>query len=225
MHISIIEDETILAEKMRNKLMHQWYFVNIFTSYSQFMTFGTSDSQLYVIDIWLGDWSGFDIIDWLRKKKNSLAPIIITSGYGDTDKIVHWLKIGADDYMVKPCIPDEFVARVEALARRNASKSLIPNTFKNFIYKNITFVPHVQEITQGQEKIFLSRREMRIFELFIRNPKSIISREDIIKQWWEIYDTSIISDSLLNTTLSRIRKKFWDTIIIRSIYSAGYILE
>jgi DNA-binding response OmpR family regulator len=66
---------------------------------------------------------------------------------------------------------------------------------------------------------------MRIFELFIRNPKSIISREDIIKQWWEIYDTSIISDSLLNTTLSRIRKKFWDTIIIRSIYSAGYILE
>jgi DNA-binding response OmpR family regulator len=84
--------------------------------------------------------------------------------------------------MVKPCIPDEFVARVEALTRRNASKSLIPNTFKNFIYKNITFVPHVQEITQGQEKIFLSRREMRIFELFIRNPKSIISREDIIKQ-------------------------------------------
>ncbi len=225
MHVSIIEDEVLLGEKMRTKLINQWYLVSIFTSYRQFMRFWSSESHLYVIDIWLWDGSGFDIIEWLRKKQNSIAPIIITSWYGDTDRIVYGLNIGADDYIVKPCIPDEFIARVDALARRNIINTKIPETLSNFVYKDITFVPHTQEITQWSEKIFLSKKEMLIFELFIRNPKIIISRETIIEKAWSTYNSADIPDTVLNTALSRIRKKFWDTFNLKPVYSFGYILE
>lgn len=224
MHISIIEDEVTLCERMRTKLVNQWYFVSIFTSYKQFMKSWSWESHLYIVDIGLWDGSWFDIITWLRKKQNSKAPIIITSWYGDTDRIVYGLDIGADDYMVKPCIPDEFVARVNSLARRNITDSTKIETLKTLTYKDIIFYPHTQEIIQWNEKIFLSKKELIIFELFIRNPNTIISREAIIAQAWSTYDCAAISDTVLNTTLSRIRKKFCDSFDLKPLYGYGYTL-
>ncbi len=225
MNISVIEDELLLWVNIKTKLENQWYQVRIYTSYRQFMRFWNSSSHLYIIDIWLVDGSWFDIIEWLRKKKNSVAPIIITSGYGDTDRIVYGLNIGADDYMVKPCIPDELVARVDALARRNIVNPKIPETLGNFVYKDITYIPHTQEIWQRTTRIFLSKKEMLIFEIFIRNPKIIISRETIIEKAWSTYNSASIPDTVLNTALSRIRKKFWESVKIKSLYSFWYILE
>lgn len=224
MHITIIEDEINLCEKMRIKLVKQWYIVSAFTSYKHFMKAWTSDSHCYVIDIGLWDWSGFDIITWLRKKQNSKAPIIITSWYGETDKIVYWLDIGADDYMIKPCMPDEFLARINALARRSITNTSDINTLQTFSYKDILYFPLTQEITQWKEKIFLTKKEMMIFDLFIRSPNTIITRETIISQAWWAYDSLAISDTVLNTTLSRIRKKFQDSFDLRPLYGYGYTL-
>lgn len=224
MHITIIEDEINLCEKMRIKLVKQWYIVSAFTSYKHFMKAWTSDSHCYVIDIGLWDWSGFDIITWLRKKQNSKAPIIITSWYGETDKIVYWLDIGADDYMIKPCMPDEFLARIHALARRSITNANDINTLQTFSYKDILYFPLTQEITQWKEKIFLTKKEMMIFDLFIRSPNTIITRETIISQAWWAYDSLAISDTVLNTTLSRIRKKFQDSFDLRPLYGYGYTL-
>ena len=120
---------------------------------------------------------------------------------------MYGLNIGADDYMIKPCIPDEFIARVDALARRSITDPTSTETLKVFIYKNITYFPHTQVVLRGKEKIYLSKKELLIFELFIRSPHSIITREDIIEHAWSIYDSSEISDTVLNTALSRIRKK------------------
>ncbi len=225
MHISIIEDEILLGEKMRIKLINQWYLVTTFASYKEFMTLWNSTSHLYVVDIGLWDGSGFDIINWLRKKQNSKAPIMITSWYGETDKIVYGLNIGADDYMTKPCIPDEFIARVDALARRSVTDISTTDTLKIFSYKDITYFPHTQIVLQWKEKIYLSKKELLIFELFIRNPHSIITREIIIEHAWSTYDSSEISDTVLNTALSRVRKKFWDEFHLNPLYSYGYILE
>lgn len=225
MHISIIEDEITLGEKMRVKLINQWYVVSTYTSYADFMISWNDQSHLYVVDIWLWDGSGFDIIDWLRKKRNSQAPIIITSWYGDTDKIVYGLNIGADDYMVKPCIPDELIARIDALSRRHVTNSTNTKSLKSFIHKNITYFPEKQDIIQWDTKIFLSKREMIIFDLFIRNSHTIISRETIIEKAWGTYDSSIVSDTVFNTTLSRIRKKFSWEFYPKPLYNYGYMLE
>jgi DNA-binding response OmpR family regulator len=82
------------------------------------MRIGDAKSHLYIIDVSLGDGSGFDIITWLRESAQSKSPILIISGYGNSEKVVYGLNIGADDYMVKPLIPEELMARIKALLRR-----------------------------------------------------------------------------------------------------------
>ncbi|USN58365.1 MAG: response regulator transcription factor [Candidatus Peribacteria bacterium] len=120
MKICIIEDEVLLAERIQQKLERNGYNVSMYTSYSSFMNQHSLDADLYIIDIALGDGSGFDIINWLRETKKSIAPVIITSGYNDTERKVYGLDIGADDYLPKPFSPRELLARIRALTRRNS---------------------------------------------------------------------------------------------------------
>lgn len=225
MHISIVEDEIQLWQKMSSKLLSQGYSVSTFTSYSEFMELWNGKSHVYVIDIGLWDGNGFDIIDWLRKIQHSTAPILITSWYWDTERIVYWLNIGADDYMIKPCMPDEFIARINALTRRNIVDKENTETMKSFKYKDIVYFPETQKITQLWKIITLTKRELFIFELFIRNPKNIISRETVIEHGWYWKNSCDISDPVLNTTLSRIRKKFWNSFNMKCLYNFGYVLE
>jgi DNA-binding response OmpR family regulator len=89
MHISIIDDEKILADKILKKLQNNGYAASAFYGYQDFMHHGDATSGLYIIDISLSDGTGFDIIRWLRKNKESRAPIIVISGYGDSQNIVY----------------------------------------------------------------------------------------------------------------------------------------
>ncbi len=224
MHISIVEDEKLLWENMLTKLVNHWYGVTLFSGYKDFMEGGHDRSHLYIIDIWLWDGSGFDIIDWLKRKKQSRAPILITSWYGDTDRIVYGLNIGADDYMVKPCIPDEFLARVNALARRTL-KSKSHLNVGVISYKNMSYNSHTESISIWQKELNLSKKEVLILEVFIRNPNTIVKRETIIDNAWWISMDGFISDTVLNTALSRIRKKIWSGFVIKSLYNFWYTLE
>jgi DNA-binding response OmpR family regulator len=101
------------------------------------MRYGDAKSQLYIIDISLGDGSGFDIIRWLRENANSLSPILIISGYGNSEKIIYGLNIGGDDYIIKPINPEELIARVKALMRRPS----ILISDKILLYKSISYNP------------------------------------------------------------------------------------
>ncbi len=105
------------------------------------MAHGSVSSQLYIVDISLGDGSGFDIIASLRSEEGCRAPILIISGYGDSDKIVYGLNIGADDYLTKLFVPDELIARIRALLRRPID--ITPRIFLR--YKDITHDPSNQE--------------------------------------------------------------------------------
>lgn len=228
MHISIIEDEVQLWKKMSDKLSNNGYIVSNYTSYSEFMELWNDKSNMYIIDIGLWDWSGFDIINWLRKNKYSKAPILITSWYGDTEKIVYWLNIWADDYMIKPCAPDEFMARISALARRNIeikNTHHTPEPILSFKYKDIVYYPDTKKLFLAGKEVWLSRREACIIELFIRNPKSIINRETIVEHGWYWQQSCNINDQSLNTTLSRIRKKLGNSFNMRSLYNFWYILD
>lgn len=134
MKICIIEDEVLLAERIQQKLERNGYNVSLYNSCTDFMNSHSIDADLYIIDIALGDGSGFDIITWLRETKKSIAPVMITSGYNDTERKVYGLDIGADDYLPKPFSPRELLARIRALTRRNseATKTSIIE------YKDIT---------------------------------------------------------------------------------------
>lgn len=221
MHITIIDDEKVLGSKIKKKLESEWYAVSDFYSYRDFMKNGDGNSHLYIVDISLGDGSGFDIIDWLRNAIGTKVPIMIMSWYGDSEKIIYWLNIGADDYLTKPFVPEELIARVKALLRRPLD--ITPK--ENLIFKNIVFNPESRETRVNSNRIYLTPKEIMLVEFFMREQWKIVSREKLITYaWWgnHIWD---VSDNTINVTLSKIRKKIWDDFSLVTMYNHGYILQ
>ncbi len=185
------------------------------------MARGDGNSELYIIDISLGDGTGFDIIHWLRDTKRSGAPIIIASGYGDSEKIIYGLNIGADEFLIKPVIPEELIARVKAMLRRPAN--YIDSTIVK--YNDMEFDLTTKEIRIGKQKIRLSKNESLLFEAFVVNQGKIVSREKILADVWGSHNFTDISDNTINVTLSNVRKKLGGRFKPRAIYNYGYQLD
>ncbi len=221
MHISIVDDEVMLANRMQKKLENEGFAVSVFNSYKEFMRGGDGTSHLYIVDISLWDGSGFDIIEWLRIRAESKSPILIISGYGDSEKIIYGLTLGADDYMVKPLHPDELIARVKSLLRRGVELKM--NT--PIEYKSISYNPERKETHVGGTKVHLTHKESMILEIFIRNPGRVINREDIINTAWWWNQLADVTDNTINVTLSKLRKKIGSDLELKTIYNEWYLLD
>ena len=222
MRITIIDDEKILASKIWKKLQNNWYSINLFHGYQDFMQNGDANSALYIIDISLQDGSGFDIVQWLRKSQNPHVPVIIISGYWDSHKIIYWLDIWADDYLTKPFVPEELLARVKAVLRRPATETIAKKTIK---YKKITYCTETKMAQVGTNSIYFTKNEARILEYFLMNQGHVISRAKLIGEvwWWDGFFE--VTDNTINVTLSKIRKKLWENFALKAVYNQGYILE
>ncbi len=220
MHITLVDDEKILGWKIKKKLEENNFAVSHFTGYDDFMKHYDTSSDLYIIDISLWDGSGFDIIEWLRKKAECKAPIIIMSGFGESEKIIHGLGIGADDYLVKPFLPEELIARIKALLRRPANIIL----HQPLIYKDIMFHPETHEVLVSGVPIHLTHKELMLLMLFLSHKGQVVSRAKLISNVWGGNDMDDVSDNTINVTLSKVRKKIGKDFSIKTIYNLGYIL-
>lgn len=224
MHISIIDDEKVLTSRISKKLKLAGYLVSEFYSYGDFMNQSgyKNPCDLYLIDISLWDGSGFDIVKFLRNKQNILTPIIIMSAFSDAQNKVFWLDIWADDYITKPIIPEELLARVRAKLRRkdhfHHSKSLLS-------YKNITLNLLTREIFFDKQLIELTYKEYLICELFIKNQWVIIERNKLIEYVWWTGDNMYVKDNNINVTLSKLKRKLLWNFPLQVRYNSGYILE
>lgn len=177
-------------------------------------------SQLYIVDISLWDGSGFDIIRWLRKWR-SKAPIIIVSGYGDSENTIYWLNLGADDFLIKPLIPEVLIARVKAILRRPVNyidKTLVT-------YKDITFDTSTKETFTSGVRTPLTHKEALILETFITNQGKIVTRDRLITEVWGGHRLLEVSDNNINVMLSNVRRKLEGKFDPKAIYNFGYILE
>jgi len=222
MNISIIDDEKILADKTCKKLEKHWYSVNVFHSCDDFFNKYIWDSDLYIIDLWLWDGSWFDIIKWLRKEQKSISPIIITSAYADCEKKIYGLDVWADDYMTKPFIPEELLARVKAQLRRNNGWM---NNTKVLTYKNITFETENLIVKVGTKIIPLTSKEIQLIYFFLTHVWKLIPKNKIIYSVWNSSDFSSVSDNTINVTVSKIRKKLGKRFKLKTKVNEGYILE
>lgn len=221
MHITIIEDEKILSKNISKKLIKNWFSTRVFNWYEEFINEKIKYSDLYIIDISLIDWSGFDIIKHIRNDKKIEAPIIITSGYSDPEKKIYGLGIWADDYLTKPFLAEELIARIRALLRR----SYKVNLNSNIKYNNIKYDTNKNILKQNWKPIEITYRELQFVEYMIFNIGKVIKKDEIIYSvWWE-YNEEKISDNNINVVVSKIRKKLGDQFKLKTIKWVWYILE
>lgn len=222
MKVTIIEDDVKLAENIAKKIQKFWYAVSVYNDKESFKSWIKQDSDLYIIDINLksgNEW--FEIIKWLREEKESKKPVLIMSGYNDTDKKVHGLDIWADDYITKPVDPDELLARIRALLRREKEDRSALIKYKTYIFdtKNKYFVEWIDK-----NKHF-TKKEIRLIEFFILNKWKRISKNELITAVWGDYDGLWVTDNTINVTIHNLRKKLWDDFNLDTMVWEWYILR
>ncbi len=216
--ISIVEDEKDLNELVKRYLEKEGYDVRSYLTYDEAQLHtGDNDVALWVLDIMLGDKSGFDLIEEIRHLYPTLPVIFMSARDKEFDRIIG-LEKGSDDYITKPFSPKELVLRVNNVIRRtykDAESHLLADGYD--IDENKRSV-----ISGGGADVELTTKEFDLLLLFVKNRGSAFSREQILERVWET--NYFGSDRVVDDTLRRLRKKMPE-LNIHTIYGFGYRLD
>lgn len=221
MKIVIFEDDIDLWEAIARKLRKIWFWVKVYDNKNTFIIHNHEKNDLYIIDIILKNWTWFEIIKYIREEKKSRTPIIITSWIRDIDKKIYWLNIWADDYLEKPFIPDELIARINALIRRSNNVTL--NSIIK--YKIFNYNTEKHKVYKNKIEIEFQPKEKEIIKFFMMNIWKTIKKQDFIVSIWGEYQANFIKNNTINVPLSTIRKKLWDKFNLKTIHWIWYILK
>ena len=222
MNLLIVEDEVQLADALAEILQRNKYHVDtVYNGEDGLHYASTGIYDCIVLDIMLPILDGISVLRMLRKQKISTPVLLLTAKSDVADKI-NGLDSGADDYLTKPFVTGELLARIRALTRRTGEVAVDGLQFHNLWLDSQNYT-----LSYGQEQIKLSLKEYQIMEIFMSNPKQIVSKEFFIEKIWG-YD--YVGDSVTVTVhINRIREKIEEDSknpkIIETVWGAGYRLN
>lgn len=229
MRILVVDDEKDLVKALKQLLTVEKYTVD--TAYDGETGLDMARGSIYdvlVVDVMLPRISGFELVQTLRNEGN-VTPILLLSARDGIDDRVQGLDSGADDYLIKPFSIKELLARVRALGRRNGD------------------IVGVQMITVGdfsldlmnrtlmfkEDNVTLTHKELQLFELFMRNPGQVLTKDVIFDRIWG-YDSEADSNVVeayihflrkkLNACLKATSQKNQD-IGIQTVRGIGYVFK
>ncbi len=181
--ILIVEDEPGLVLTLSDRLTSEGYGIQTAQDGNTGLDLAVNESfDLIILDIMLPGKNGFDVCAELRSK-GIYTPIIMLTARGQvTDKVVG-LKLGADDYLVKPFEMIELLARIEALLRRAGADSSELKT-ESYQFGNISIDFRKAEVKKNGELIELSAQEYRLLQFFVENRGATLSRQELLDKVW-----------------------------------------
>lgn len=222
MRILVVEDEKALAEALSKLLEKNKFIVDtVFDGESGLDYIKSGVYDLILLDIMLPKKDGVLVLKECRKNGIATPIILLTAKSEISDKVIG-LDCGADDYITKPFVTEELLARVRAVVRRNVDIS-IENEIK---FGDITLNLSSCQIFTERKSIKLSLKEFQIMELFIKNSNNIVTKEKLIEKVW-----GFDSDAEYNNVevyISFLRKKLnylKSNVSIKTSRGLGYYLE
>ncbi len=215
-NIVLVEDEKDLNNLIKMYLEKEGYTVTSYYSGTEALNNIKISSDLWILDIMLGDdISGYDIIKKVREF-NENVPVIFTSARDkDLDKIIG-LELGSDDYITKPYSPKELVLRVNNLIKRVYSKDN-----KKIFYKDYIIDLDKRMVIFQDRDLNLTTLEFDLLYMFVTNIKKSFSRDDILNNIWG--ENYFGTDRVVDDLVRRLRKKM-PLLNINTIYGYGYRL-
>ena len=222
MRILVIEDEAKAAQFVKKGLTEAGYTVDIAHDGEEglFMALET-DYQLIILDIMLPKRNGWYVLEKFRQQ-NHITPILLLTARDAVDDRVKGLNIGADDYLPKPFVFSELLARVQALLRRGGN--IQQNDILKIADLEIDLIKH--RVTRKGKRIELSPKEFSLLSLLMRRQGQTLSRTVIAEQVW---DMNFDSDTnIVDVAVKRLRNKVDDPFPNKLIHTArgiGYVME
>ncbi|MBV8257859.1 MAG: response regulator transcription factor [Actinobacteria bacterium] len=180
-----------------------------------------ADVDAIVLDVLMPNLDGFEVCRRLRGNGNR-TPILILTARDSEEDTIRGLDLGADDYLVKPFALGELLARVRALLRRTRP----PGEDAPLWFSGLSLDPRSHQVRRGDREIELTRTEYALLELFLRNPRQVLTRELIMDRVWS-YDFGPTSNPL-EVYVSYLRRKTeagGEPRLIHTVRGVGYALR
>lgn len=221
MRILIVEDEKRLAEALGQIMNEQKYMTDIVNDGASGLDYGLSGQyDVIVLDVMLPKLSGFQVVKALREAKITTPVLLLTAKEETSDKVMG-LDSGADDYMTKPFSPEELLARVRALSRRQGDVILDELSFADLMLNLTNYT-----LYKDSKSVHLGFKEYEVLKILMSNPKQVIPKEDLILKVWGA--DSSAEDNNVEAYISFLRKKFFylgSKVTIGTLRKVGYRLE
>lgn len=218
-NILVLEDDRDIRHMLSALLESEGFRVSCAADGVTGMAAISPETDLLILDIEMPFKSGFEVLKELRQT-NALPVLILSSRSGGEDR-VSGLNLGADDYLVKPFIPEELIARVRALLRRvpGSKTALVPT-------KGLQFNEDIGRAYLDGEPLDLTRREYDLLNVLTGAPGRNFSRDELVERVWGL--DSDVTTRQVDLVVSKIRsklKKKGRTDLIRSVWGVGYRLD
>ena len=223
--IIIVEDEDKIAQILVDYLAKDGFETIVLNDGTNAVeTIKASDPVFVILDLMLPGKDGLSICREVRQF--STVPILmLTARVDEIDRLLG-LELGADDYVCKPFLPREVVARVRTILRRVQQHPALTSDDK-IEYRGIVLSPERFLCRIGEEELDLTPVEFRLLQALMSQPGRVYSRESLMKSSYP--DDRIVSDRTIDSHIKNLRKKLFEAVgdeeIIHSIYGVGYKIE
>lgn len=203
--ILVVDDEEDLCEILKFNLEIEGYHVDTAFSAEEALKKDLTSYQLLLLDVMMGEISGFKMASILRNDNRlSHIPIIFLSAKDTENDMLTGFNLGADDYISKPFSIRQVIARIKAVLRRTIDKEKTQE--HEFLqYETLSLdTKRIRATIDGQE-ISLTKKEFEILKLLLTNKGNVFSREEILSHIWK--DEVYVLDRTIDVNITRLRKK------------------
>lgn len=222
--ILVVDDEEDLCEILQFNLENEGYEVDTANSAEEALKKDLSQYKLILLDVMMGEISGFKMASMMKKdKKTAQVPIIFITAKDTENDTVTGLTLGADDYISKPFSLREVIARVKAVLRRTATRETEQRQ-ERLVHQSLVIDITKKKVSIDDKEVSLTKKEFEILLLLVQNKGRVFSREDILARIWS--DEVYVLDRTIDVNITRLRKKigvYGKNIVTRLGY--GYCFE
>lgn len=222
MRVLLVEDDPKIALFVKQGLKEAGFAVDHFTDGESGLHMALVETyDAAIIDLMLPELDGFSLIKRLRAEKDN-TPILILSARRTVNDRVKGLKLGGDDYLVKPFAFSELLARLQALIRR-ASQTTMPF---DYTVANLTLDIHTRKVYRGKTQIELQPLEFKFLEYLMRNSGQVVSKTMIMENVWG-YNFNP-QTNVVEARICYLREKIdndFEPKLIHTVRGVGYVLE
>ena len=202
--ILVVDDEEDLCEILKFNLEMEGYLVDTANSAEEALKLDLTKYNVLLLDVMMGEISGFRMASMLKKNKETAnIPIIFITAKDTENDTLSGFNLGADDYISKPFSLREVIARVKAVIRRTSSVQ--SNEPEQLNYKGLTVDMLKKKVMIDNEEIALTKKEFEILLLLLQNQGRVFSIDDILAKEWQ--DEVYVLDRTIDVNITRLRKK------------------